>query len=101
VWRDKQLARAAKDGVQLTPYQIDLFPAYYNLVPVVLKAMQQAGTTTDTAAIAKAMKEVSTEGLAGTVTFGGTNQVIMSGSVDSYPTGSLSQRTRSIVAPQR
>lgn len=49
----------------LTPTGAAQFPKYYNSVPLVVKAMEKAGTTTNATAIAKALNEVSYNGIGG------------------------------------
>ena len=86
-WYSAMTAQATKDGVTLSASQIALFPGYYNVVRLLLAAMQKANSTTDTKAIAKALPNVSAAGVAGTVTFNGGFSLVMNMAAINYPTG--------------
>jgi ABC-type branched-subunit amino acid transport system substrate-binding protein len=97
-WLTEQAAAGRQDGYTLPVSVTSQYPAYFNTVPLVLKAMEIAKTTTNIAAIAAAIRtEPRVNGLVGPYGFDGTNSAVLSGEGVIYATGSLADHPRDLV----
>ena len=74
-----EIQKAAPSGVTFKVTDLEVTPETYgwDAIPLLVKAMEKAGTITDAQAIANALPEVSNDGLGGTVQFSADHTLLL------------------------